>query len=156
MIRICLLIVCVVVTPLGAAQSDPRRADAGKRIAAVLPKPSVNQGKVGVYAATTSRAGYNYYVGVPKAVSETNPAGIHVFFHGLGGQAMARDFMLWAEFLKLTNCIGINMEYTDGNPHEDMDGKAEAAREAVLQVTADYPVIPGLGAITALDRKSVV
>lgn len=116
-----------------------------------LPSPSVNRGRKGVYRVTSSRPGYNYYVCVMGDFTPDAPAGIHVFFHGLGGQAMARSFALWKPYLTAGRCIGINMEYTDGNPHQDAAGKAAAAREAVRQVMADYPVAVGRGALTAFS-----
>ncbi len=116
-----------------------------------LPDPSPNRGQTGTYKASTSHKGYNYYVCVAGKFSAERPAGIHVFFHGLGGQSMARNFQLWRPFLTDGRCIGINMEYTDGNPHKDMEGKAAAAREAVRQVMADYPVAVGRGAMTAFS-----
>ncbi len=118
---------------------------------AALPAPSANRGRKGVYHATTSRPGCNYYVCVMGDFTPDAPAGVHVFFHGLGGQQMARSFALWKPYLTAGRCIGINMEYTDGNPHRDAAGKAAAAREAVRQVMADYPVAVGRGALTAFS-----
>ena len=66
-----------------------------------IPKPSENKGKPGTYQAKTSHEGCNYYVYVPKSYSDDNPAGLHLYFHGQGGQGGASGFGQWAtQFLE--------------------------------------------------------
>jgi len=111
-----------------------------------LSKPSENKGKTGTYQVKTSRDGCNYFVCVPKSYSEANPAGLHVYFHGQNGQNGAGGFGQWsAPFLERFNLIGINMQYMDGDNGKDTGGKTEAAVEAILQVMADYKIIPRRG-----------
>jgi hypothetical protein len=120
--------------------------------AAPPPKPSVNAGKKGTYQVKTSRPGCNYYVCVPSGYSETNPAGLHLFFHGQNGQGGAANFGSWAKhFLDRFNLIGINMQYEDGDNAKDTEGKVKAAQEAVAQTIADYKVIAGRGVICSFS-----
>lgn len=115
---------------------------------AAPPKPSANAGKPGTYMAKTSRAGYNYFVYVPKTYSSDNPAGLHLFFHGQGGSGLARSIDMWAkDFLEKYNLIGVNMYYEDGDNSRDTEGKVKSAQEAVAQIQADYKVVAGRGAI---------
>jgi hypothetical protein len=116
------------------------------------PAPSANKGRVGTYPAKTSIAGCNYYVYVPKSCSDANPAGLHIFFHGQGGQGGAPSFDQWAkDFLEPQNLIGINMQYLDGDNMKDTPGKVAAAIEAITQVMADYKVIEGRGVIASFS-----
>ena len=106
-----------------------------------------NKGRPGTYQSKTSHDGCNYYVCVPKTYSDSNPAGLHLFFHGQGGGGSAPNFGQWAKhFLEPHNLIGINMQYTDGDNAKDTSGKADAAIEAIKQTLADYKVILGRGA----------
>src|SRR3981081_2861070 len=108
------------------------------------PKPSANAGKKGAYQVKTSRPGCNYYVCVPASYSETNPAGLHLFFHGQGGQSGAPNFGTWSKhFLDKFNLIGINMQYEDGDNGKDTEGKVKAAQEAIAQTIADYKITAG-------------
>ncbi|HHN46680.1 MAG TPA: hypothetical protein ENN09_04490, partial [Planctomycetes bacterium] len=120
-------------------------------------KPSEDKGRAGTYQRKTSHPGYNYYVNVPKSYSESNPAGIHIFFHGQGSQGGAKSFWLWGEkFCEKHNLIGINMEYTDGDNSKDTAGKALAAEEAIAQTMADYKVIRGRGVISSFSGGGLV
>jgi hypothetical protein len=115
-------------------------------------KPSANAGKKGTYQVKTSRAGYNYFVYVPAAYSEDNPAGLHLFFHGQNGQGGASNFGTWSKFfLDKFNLIGINMQYEDGDNAKDTDGKVKAAQEAIAQTLADYKVVAGRGVISSFS-----
>src|SRR5258706_2689622 len=90
------------------------------------PKPSENAGRKGTYQAKTSRGGYNYYVCVPAAYSDENPAGLHLFFHGQNSQSAAPKFGTWPRsFLDPHNLIGINMQYEDGDNARDTEGKVK-------------------------------
>ena len=125
-------------------------ASAGERKSDLppVPKPSENKGKPGTYLVKTGRDGYNYYVYVPKSYSDDNPAGLHLYFHGQGGGGGASGFGQWAtSFLEPLNLIGINMQYMDGNNANDTGGKVAAALEAVLQVSADYKILPRRGVV---------
>ena len=120
-------------------------------------RPSKNRGKTGQYHCRTSRDGCSYYVYVPANYSASNPAGIHVFFHGQNLQGGAGDFSPWAAcFLDRYNLIGINMEYSDGDNSRDTNGKALAAEEAIAQVMADYKVIKGRGVICSFASGGLV
>lgn len=112
------------------------------------PPAESNKGRTGTYQSKTSHEGYNYYVYVPKNYSDDNPAGLHVFFHGQGGGGGAASFGQWAKyFLEAHNLIGINMQYTDGDNGKDTAGKVDAAVEAIKQVSADYKIVFGRGAV---------
>ena len=116
------------------------------------PKPSENAGKKGTYPVKTSRPGYNYFVCVPAAYSEENPAGLHLFFHGQGGQSGAPNFGLWSKsFLDKHNLIGINMQYEDGDNARDTEGKVKAAQEAIAQTMADYKIVVGRGVVCSFS-----
>lgn len=116
------------------------------------PKPSENAGRKGTYQVKTSRPGNNYYVCVPASYSETNPAGLHVFFHGQNGQSGAPNFGSWAKhFLEPHNLIGINMQYEDGDNQKDTEVKVKAAQEAIAQTLADYKVVAGRGAVASFS-----
>ena len=106
-----------------------------------------------MYQAATTFPQYKYWVYVPATYSPDHPAGLHLFFHGNGGQSMAQtSFSMWAPvLLEPDDLIGINMEYDDGTPHVDAEHKAEAANQAVLQVMADYKVIAGRGILVAFS-----
>lgn len=116
-----------------------------------LPKPSVNKGKSGQYQVEGDKAGYSYYIFIPSTYSDTNPAGLHVHFHGMSDQHSAEKFNRWqTHFLERYNLIGINMRFDDmklGKDVSDVVGKVEFARTAILQTAADYKVILGRGAI---------
>lgn len=114
----------------------------------VLPKPSPNAGKPGTYQVQCSQAGYSYYVSVPAKPLADAAYGLYLFFHGQNGQNGAASFGQWQGRL-LDGCglIGINMCYADGDNMRDTPGKVLAARAAVLQVMADYPVAPGRGLV---------
>jgi len=61
-------------------------------------KPAAgNKGRTGSYQCTTSHAGYNYYVCVPKGYSDESPAGLHLYFHGQGSGGSAPNFGQWAK-----------------------------------------------------------
>ncbi|MBV8881405.1 MAG: hypothetical protein JO332_15675 [Planctomycetaceae bacterium] len=117
-----------------------------------LPKPSENAGKRGTYQVKTTRAGCNYYVCVPASYSETNPAGLHLFFHGQNGQSGAPNFGTWSKhFLDKYNLIGINMQYEDGDNIKDTEGKVKAAQEAIAQTLADYKIVAGRGVVCSFS-----
>jgi len=116
------------------------------------PKPSENAGKKGTYQVKTSRPGCNYYVCVPASYSETNPAGLHLFFHGQSGQGGAPNFGTWSKhFLEKYNLIGINMQYEDGDNAKDTEGKVKAAQEAIAQTMADYKIVAGRGVVCSFS-----
>lgn len=108
------------------------------------PAPSANAGRKGEYQADLKRFGnYKYWVHVPAAYADDNPAGIHLYFHGQNGQTGAQHFGQWApHFLEPFNLIGINMQYLDGDNMKDTAGKVEAAQDAIAQTMADYKVVP--------------
>jgi len=115
-------------------------------------KPSANKGKTGSYHCETTRDGYHYFVYVPKSYSDSNPAGIHIFYHGQASQKNAHSFDLWAgKLLEPYNLIGINMEYEDGDNAKDTKGKVLSSEEAIAQVMADYKVVKGRGIISSFS-----
>jgi hypothetical protein len=116
-------------------------------------KPSANHGRTGKYHVDIpAPIGYAYWVMVPATYSETNPAGIHVFFHGQSGQGGAEYFENWdAPFLEAYNLIGINMQYMDGDNMKDTAGKAKAAERAIAQTIADYKIVVGRGVICSFS-----
>jgi hypothetical protein len=141
LLAICLVLACA---PLASSQAGPP-----PRLA---PKPSENAGKKGTYQVKTSRPGCNYYVCVPASYSETNPAGLHLFFHGQSGQGGAPNFGTWSKhFLDKFNLIGINMQYEDGDNAKDTEGKVKAAQEAIAQTIADYKVVTGRGVVCSFS-----
>ena len=110
----------------------------------VLPPPSVNAGRTGTYEVQTKTAGYSYFVCVPNSYGSQSVAGLHLFFHGQNGQGNAGNFDLFRSALLEPFClIGINMAYGDGDNGKDTDGKVAVARQAVLQVMADYRIVAG-------------
>lgn len=116
------------------------------------PKPSANAGRKGTYQVRTSRPGCNYYVCVPASYSDSNPAGLHLFFHGQSGQGGAPNFGTWSKFfLERSTLIGINMQYEDGDNMKDTEGKVKAAQEAVAQTMADYKIVPGRGVVCSFS-----
>lgn len=118
--------------------------------------PSKNQGRAGIYQVPTTIAAYNYYVCVPASYDGTQPAGLHLFFHGQNNQGAAKEWDRWQKpFLETYRLIGINMEYTDGDNGRDTAGKVKAAQEAIAQVTADYKVIQR-GAIASFSGGASV
>jgi hypothetical protein len=141
----CLAAFLLILAPLHAeTQASPQTP--------APPKPSANAGKKGTYQVKTSRPGCNYYVCVPSSYSEENPAGLHLFFHGQGGQSGAPNFGTWSKhFLDKFNLIGINMQYEDGDNGKDTEGKVKAAQEAIAQTIADYKVIAGRGSICSFS-----
>ncbi|HUV39607.1 MAG TPA: hypothetical protein VMY39_08320 [Planctomycetota bacterium] len=119
-------------------------------------EPSENRGRRGTYLCKTSDPACNYYVCVPESYSDDNPAGLHLFFHGQGGQGGAASFGLWSkDFLEPFNLIGINMQYTDGDNTKDPEGKVAAAVEAIRQTLADYKVIRGRGVVCSFSGGGV-
>lgn len=118
--------------------------------------PSENRGRTGSYQAHTKRPGNDYWVYVPRSYSEDNPAGIHLYFHGQGGQGGAPHFGLWAgPFLERFNLIGINMQYQDGDNMKDPEGKVASAWEAVAQVRADYKILEGRGVLCSFSGGGI-
>jgi hypothetical protein len=133
---------CLYASSVSAAQP----ADAGIEV-----KPSADQGRLGKYQVTQPN-GYNYWVCVPPTYSADHPAGIHLFFHGQGGQGGAENFEGWNDtFLKKYDLIGINMQYMDGDNMRDTAGKTAAARHAVAQIIADYKILIGKGVISSFS-----
>ncbi len=105
--------------------------------------PSANKEKPGTYSVDTDVENYKYFVCVPKAYDGKRPAGIHLFFHGQNGQKGAGNFGNWSKyFLEPYDLIGINMQFNDGDNYKDTDNKVRVAKQAVLQVMADYKVLP--------------
>jgi len=105
--------------------------------------PSANKEKPGTYSVDTDVDNYKYFVCVPKAYDGKRPAGIHLYFHGQNGQKGANNFGNWSKyFLEPYDLIGINMQYNDGDNYKDTDNKVRVAKQAVLQVMADYRVLP--------------
>lgn len=119
--------------------------------------PSANHGRTGTYHVDiVGQSGYGYYVCVPPTYDEHHPAGLHLFFHGQGGQSGAPSFDAWnGPFLSRYNLIGINMQYMDGDNMRDSAGKARAARIAVAQVIADYKILVGRGIICSFSGGGV-
>jgi len=118
--------------------------------------PSENKGKPGSYQMHTKRAGNDYWVCVPKSYSDDNPAGIHLYFHGQGGNGGAPHFGQWAaHFLDKYNLIGINMQYQDGDNMKDPEGKVASAWEAVAQTIADYKVVEGRGVVCSFSGGGI-
>lgn len=114
-------------------------------------QPSANRGRVGIYRAETGLGGYEYYVNANAYVPE-RPAGIHLFFHGQGGQKGAQHFHATERyFLRPHNLIGINMCYADGDNMRDTIGKVRAAKIAVAQVIADYRIVVGRGVVASFS-----
>lgn len=113
--------------------------------------PSANAGKRGEYEAATGNPKYRYLVYVPPAYCDTNPAGIHLFFHHKNKQNEVKKMSdLWAKhFSDPHNLIGIGMIYEDGDTTNDVQGKADAAYEALAQIIADYKIVIGRGAISS-------
>jgi len=144
------LLIASLVLAAGPVQKAPKPGPGLK-----LP-PSPNQGKTGSYQGHTKRGGNDYWVYVPKSYSEDNPAGIHLFFHGQGGQGGAPHFGQWAgPFLDRFNLIGINMQYQDGDNMKDPEGKVASAWEAVAQTIADYKVVEGRGVICSFSGGGI-
>ena len=144
MIRLLILTCCwcLHASSLIAAQ----QADPGAEV-----KPSADQGRTGKYQVTQAN-GYNYWVCVPPTYSAEHPAGIHLFFHGQGGQGGAEHFEGWNDaFLNKYDLIGINMQYMDGDNMRDTAGKTAAARRAVAQIIADYKILIGKGVISSFS-----
>ncbi len=113
--------------------------------------PSANKGRSGTYQVELG-GGYNYYVCVPASYSDSKPAGLHIFFHGQGGQGGAPNFDGWrGPFLEAYDLIGINMQYMDGDNGRDTQGKARAAHHALLQTMADYKIVVGRGVICSFS-----
>ena len=92
----------------------------------VLPKPSANAGKTGMYQVQTGVAGYSYYVFVPEAKAGTH-FGLHLFFHGQNCQTLAHDFRQYQPMLAY-GLIGINMCYADGDNLKDTAGRSRWPR----------------------------
>ncbi len=114
----------------------------------IVKAPSDNAGKTGIYQVMTEFPGNNYYVSVPSTYSDTNPAGLHIYFHGQNGQNGASKFGTFQNlFLEKYNLIGINMQYMDGDNQKELGTKVLAARHALAQVIADYKIIVGRGVI---------
>lgn len=114
-------------------------------------QPSANHGRTGKYHVDLG-GGYGYWVMVPGSYSDSNPAGLHIFFHGQHGQGGAEYFESWdGPFLKPYNLIGINMQYMDGDNGSDTAGKAKAARKALAQTIADYKIVVGRGVICSFS-----
>jgi hypothetical protein len=123
--------------------------------AVTLPKPSGNAGKTGTYQVQSAVAGCSYYVLVPSAPAGTH-FGLHLFFHGQNGQGGAAFFGQWQpRLLEPYGLIGINMCYADGDNMKDTTGKVAAAKAAVLQVMADYPVVPGRGMVACFSGGGI-
>lgn len=123
--------------------------------AAVLPKPSGNAGKAGSYQVQSPVPGCSYHVLVPTAPAGTH-FGLHLFFHGQNGQGGAAHFGQWQpRLLEPYGLIGINMCYADGDNMRDTAGKVAAAKAAVLQVMADYPVVPGRGMVACFSGGGI-
>jgi len=120
-------------------------------------EPDDNAGRRGTYQASTSIEGCNYYVCVPNRYSDDTPAGLHLFFHGQGGQGGAGNFGQWSNhFLERHDLIGINMQYMDGDNAKNSGAKLTAAIDAVQQVTANYKVIAGRGAVGSFSGGGII
>lgn len=124
--------------------------------APILPKPSGNAGKPGTYQVESGVPGCSYYVCVPAQPAKDAHWGLHLFFHGQNGQGGAQHFGSWqAPLLDAYGLIGINMCYADGDNLKNPAGKVAAARAAVLQVMADYPVVPGRGMVACFSGGGI-
>lgn len=133
-----ILAAAVVLCCTALSAAEPARPAAG-------PVPSANAGKRGTYQVDlVDNAQNKYWVLVPDSYQEDGrAAGIHLFFHGQGGHTGAQNFNQWkARFCEPHRLIGINMQYLDGDNLKDTAGKVAAARQAVLQVLADYQAVP--------------
>ena len=121
------------------------------------PQPSANKGKAGQYQCHTSHAGYDYWVAVPASYSDSNPAGIHVFFHGQNCPQTAESCIpVWSKYESDPfNIIQVNMQYQDGDNMKDTPGKVAAAREAIAQTFADYKIVAGRGVVCSFSGGGV-
>lgn len=140
----------------------PAKAPAGGKARSPAPaaQPDAsNAGRKGTYVVQTSDARYSYYVCVPETYSETNPAGLHLFFHSEGNAATASAFAQWSKhFLEPYNLIGINMQYDV--PYEDAMSDAAAraavAAEAIQRTARDYKVILGRGVVASFGGGGAI
>ncbi|MBE3070023.1 MAG: hypothetical protein IMZ66_07285 [Planctomycetes bacterium] len=140
-----------------AEAAAPRKRPSAKAPAAQ--PDSSNAGRKGTYVVQTANARYSYYVCVPETYSETNPAGLHLFFHGEGNAATAPAFAQWSKhFLEPYNLIGINMQYDV--PYEeamaDAAGRAAVAAEAIQRTARDYKVILGRGVVASFGGGGAI
>lgn len=120
---------------------------------------SSNAGRKGTYVVQTANPRYSYYVCVPETYSETNPAGLHLFFHSEGNAATAPAFAQWSKhFLEPHNLIGINMQYDV--PYEeamsDAAARAAVAAEAIQRTARDYKVILGRGVVASFGGGGAI
>lgn len=138
------LLALLATAPLAAVQPS---------VADVPTAPSSNAGRAGKYRVELKdHRGYAYWVQVPPSYSPSNPAGIHLFFHGQGGQGGAEWFGQWeGPLLNAHTLIGINMQYMDGDNAADTAGKVAAARAAIAQVMLDYQVLVGKGVVSSFS-----
>jgi hypothetical protein len=136
-----MVLVFAIVSGLAAAQAE----------APIVAKPSVNQGRIGIYQAETTMPGCSYYVDANAYVPE-QPAGLYLFFHGQNGQDGAKWFgPTETSLLRPHNLIGINMCYADGDNGKDTAGKVKAAKLAIAQVIADYRIVVGRGVVASFS-----
>ncbi len=113
--------------------------------------PSANKERRGTYVVDTDVDTYKYFVCVPKVYDGKRPAGIHLFFHGQNSQAFAKNFSNWSKYyLEPFDLIGVNMQYNDGDNYKDTENKVRVAERAVMQVMADYKVLPR-GAVSSMS-----
>lgn len=121
-----------------------------------LRKQSENKGRTGEYMVKTDNPKINYFVCVPSTYSDTNPAGIHVHFHGGGDdwEKSAPKFGSWRKtMLERFNLIGINMQFLPGVDSLKTHGTptVEPTRAAIEQVMADYKIVNGRGTISSFS-----
>ena len=145
---------CCLLGALAAAEGpthlpvDYRDVDGGIPVGA----PSDDADRRGSYQAHTSHQGYDYWVHVPGTYDPARPVGLALFFHGQGGQGGAKGtWSVGKDILERHNLILVNMQYQDGDNAKDTAGKVAAAKEAIAQVMADYPIVAGRGLVSSFS-----
>lgn len=115
-------------------------------------EPSDNAARRGSYQAGTGTKGYDYWVHLPRSYDPTRPVGLALFFHGQGSHGGARNVgSVGKDLLERHNLILVNMQYHDGDNAKDTPGKVDAAKEAIAQVMADYPIVAGRGLVASFS-----
>lgn len=115
-------------------------------------EPGDNADRRGSYQAHTGMPGNDYWVHVPSNYDPTQPVGLALFFHGQNGQGGAKNaWSVGTDILEHHNLILVNMQYQDGDNMKDTAGKVDAAKIALGQVMADYPIVAGRGIIASFS-----
>ncbi len=117
--------------------------------------PSENAGRIGLYQVPIGTGDQCYTVYAPSTYSETAPAGLYVYLHGMRSAESAKAVPN-KDLCDQLNLIGISPSYPNLDLNESQAPRSEIVRQAIRQVCKDYRILLGRGIISSFSAGGAV